>query len=96
MGILIKPLITEKATEDSKLRSCYSFLVNPKSNKIEIKNEVVRFYGVTVKDIRTMVCNPKKKVHFRKKAWVMGRGDKTKKAIVELEAGQTINLFSNN
>ncbi|MAS21303.1 MAG: 50S ribosomal protein L23, partial [Leeuwenhoekiella sp.] len=37
MSILIKPVITEKATTDSELHSRYTFEVNPGSNKIEIK-----------------------------------------------------------
>lgn len=96
MTILIKPVITEKATSDNELRSRYTFLVNPKSNKIEIKNEVSRFYSVTVKDVRTMICKPKRKTHFRKKSRIIGRGNKIKKAIVELEADQTIDFFNNN
>ena len=37
MDVLIKPIITEKATSASELQNCYSFLVNNKANKVEIK-----------------------------------------------------------
>ena len=40
MSILIKPIITEKATLDSELRNSFSFLVNTKANKVEIKKAV--------------------------------------------------------
>jgi len=40
MGILIKPIITEKATLASELHNRYTFLVNTKANKVEIKNAV--------------------------------------------------------
>ena len=38
MNILIKPIITEKATNDSELFNRYAFVVNKKANKVEIKN----------------------------------------------------------
>ena len=37
MNILIKPIITEKATNNSELFNRYSFVVNKKANKLEIK-----------------------------------------------------------
>ena len=40
MSILIKPIITEKATANSELRNCYTFSVNTKANKVEIKKAV--------------------------------------------------------
>ena len=40
MNILIKPIITEKATNDSELNNRYTFQVNVKSNKVEIKKAV--------------------------------------------------------
>ena len=42
MNILIKPIITEKATNDSELNNRYTFQVNVKSNKVEIKKAVER------------------------------------------------------
>ena len=40
MSILIKPIITEKATNDSELFNRYSFVVDSKANKLEIKGAV--------------------------------------------------------
>ncbi|MFT6799961.1 MAG: large subunit ribosomal protein L23, partial [Nonlabens sp.] len=40
MSILIKPIITEKATRDSELLNRYGFEVSPKANKVQIKKEV--------------------------------------------------------
>ena len=51
MSILIKPIITEKATNDSELNNCYSFQVNTKANKVEIKKAVEAAYGVFVKRV---------------------------------------------
>ena len=54
MSILIKPIITEKATLASESKNCYSFQVNTKSNKVEIKKAVEAAYGVSVKKVRTI------------------------------------------
>ena len=54
MSILLKPIITEKATRESELRNRYTFLVNPKANKVEIKKAVEAAYGVTVEKVRTL------------------------------------------
>ena len=51
MSILIKPIITEKATADSELRNCYTFAVNTKANKVEIKKAVEATYGVSVEKV---------------------------------------------
>ena len=37
MSILIKPIITEKATDQSELNNCFSFVVKKGANKIEVK-----------------------------------------------------------
>ena len=38
MNVILKPIITEKATNDSELRNRYTFLVKKNANKVEIKN----------------------------------------------------------
>jgi len=55
MSIIIKPIISEKATYLTDLRGQYSFLVDTKANKIQIKNAVEEAYGVKVANVRTMV-----------------------------------------
>ena len=37
MDILIKPILTEKATDESELRNSYTFIVSKDANKIQIK-----------------------------------------------------------
>ena len=54
MSILIKPIITEKATADSEMNNCYTFLVVTTSNKVEIKKAVEATYGVSVEKVRTL------------------------------------------
>ena len=52
MSVLIKPVVTEKTTSESELRNRYTFLVDPKANKVEIKKAVEATYGVTVDKVR--------------------------------------------
>ena len=46
MSILIKPIITEKATADSEMNNRYTFMVDTTANKVEIKKAVEAAYGV--------------------------------------------------
>ena len=48
MDILIKPILTEKATNESEVRNTYTFLVSKDANKVEIKKAVESSYGVSV------------------------------------------------
>ncbi|TDM00296.1 MAG: 50S ribosomal protein L23 [Flavobacteriaceae bacterium] len=95
MGILIRPLITEKATNLSEVQNRFTFLVNPSANKIEIKKAIEQTYGVTIKEVRTMISRPKVKTKFTKNGLQVGKTNKLKKAIVEVENGQVIDLYGN-
>ena len=95
MSILIKPIITEKATLDSELRNCFSFLVNTKANKVEIKKAVETAYGVSVDKVRTINVRPDRKTKYTKPGLQHGKTNATKKAIVQLAEGETIDLYAN-
>lgn len=95
MRILIKPIITEKATEQSELSNCFTFVVNKLANKIEVKVAVEKAYGVSVKDVRTMNYPVKRKTKFTKKGVVSGMKGAYKKAIVQLAEGENIDFYSN-
>ena len=94
MSILIKPIITEKATLDSELRNCFSFLVNTKANKVEIKKAVETAYGVSVDKVRTINVRPDRKTKYTKTGIQHGKTNATKKAFVQLAEGETIDLFT--
>jgi len=95
MSILIKPIITEKATAMSELRNCYSFEVEPKANKIEIKNAVEAAYGVSVKEVRTINVRPDRRTRYTKTGIQHGKTNATKKAMVQLAEGEVIDLYAN-
>lgn len=95
MSILIKPIITEKATANSELRNCYTFEVNTKANKIEIKKAVEAAYGVSVEKVRTMNVRPDRRTRFTKTGIQHGKTNAVKKALVQLAEGEVIDLYSN-
>lgn len=95
MSILIKPIITEKATIDSEKLNRYAFLVNPKANKIQIKEAVEAAYGVSVAKVRTMNVRPDRTTRHTKTGVQTGKTNATKKAIVQLADGDIIDFYSN-
>jgi large subunit ribosomal protein L23 len=91
--ILIRPLITEKMTNLTADHGQYGFLVNPKSNKIEIAKAIEKKFDVHVVDVKTINHHGKTKTQFRKSGRFVGRTPKYKKAIVTLKEGETIELI---
>ena len=96
MSIIIKPIISEKANYLTDLRGAYSFLVNPKANKIQVKKAIEVLYGVKVSDVRTMIYAPKVSSKHTKKGLQVGKTSKLKKAIVSLAEGEVIDIFAAN
>ena len=96
MSLIIKPVISEKANYLTDLRGAYSFLVQPKANKIQIKNAIEQAYGVKVADVRTMIYAPKVSSKYTKKGLQVGKTNKLKKALVQLVEGETIDIFATN
>ena len=95
MSILIKPIITEKATLGSELYSRYVFLVHPKANKVEIKKAVEAAYGVNVEKVRTLNNGPERKMRYTKTGIQKGKTNATKKAIVQVAEKDAIDFYSN-
>jgi len=65
--ILISPLISEKMNNLNQKLNKVGFHVSKESNKIQIKNEVEKMYGVTVKSVATSVVPGKAKSRYTKK-----------------------------
>ncbi len=96
MSVIIKPVISEKANYLTDLRGTYSFLVNTKANKIQIKNAVEAAYGVKVADVNTMIYAPKISSKYTKKGLQVGKTNKLKKAVIKLVEGDVIDIFAVN
>lgn len=91
--ILVRPLITEKMTNISADLGKYGFLVNPKANKIQIKNAIEKKFDVHVVSVRTINHPGKTKSQFRKSGKFEGKTARFKKAIITLKEGEKIELF---
>jgi large subunit ribosomal protein L23 len=95
MNILIKPVITEKMTDDSERFNRFGFIVDRRANKLEIKGAVQKMYGVSVEKVRTMIYPGKAKSRNTKGGVISGRTNSYKKAIVDLAEGESIDFYSN-
>ena len=96
MGIIIKPLVTEKMTAVSdKFNNRFGFIVSPDVNKLEIKRAVEAMYNVTVVDVNTIRYSGKSKSRYTRAGLIKGRTNAYKKAIVTLKEGDTIDFYSN-
>ena len=95
MGIIVKPVITEKMTGQTEEFNRYGFIVERSANKIEIKKEIEKMYGVTVEDVNTMVIGGKNKTRYTRAGLMKGREKHLKKAVVTLADGDVIDFYSN-
>ncbi len=88
-SVIKEPVITEKATMQKELANQVVFKVDPRANKIQIKQAVEKIFKVKVKAVRTMNVKGKPKRVGR----YTGRRSKAKKAVVALYPGHTIEFF---
>ena len=95
MSIIIKPLVTEKMTKIGEKLNRVGFLVEKTANKIEIRNAVESMYNVKVSEVNTMRYDGKVKSRYTTAGFIQGRTNATKKAIVTLAEGDTIDFYSN-
>ena len=95
MGIIVKPLVTEKMTAITEKYNRFGVIVRPGANKLEIKKEVEALYNVTVVDVNTMRYSGKNKSRYTRSGIINGRTHAYKKAIVTLKEGDTIDFYSN-
>ena len=95
MKVIFEPIITEKATNDSELRNRYSFVVSRDANKIQIKNAIQEKYNVTVQKVRTQIYGSERKIKFTKKGVQRTKTNIKKKAIVDIQDGESIDFYNN-
>ena len=95
MEFLKKPILTEKASSLTEKSNRFTFQVEHKANKLQIKAAIEKMYGVNILAINTLVVNGKLKSRNTKGGLVTGRSPKYKKAIVTLKDGETIDYYAN-
>ena len=95
MDILVKPILTEKATNESELRNSYTFIVSKDANKIQIKKAIEESYGVSVIKVRTMIYGAQSMTKHTKRGVQKSKKGAYKKALVKISEGDRIDFFSN-
>ncbi len=86
---MIAPVVSEKSyglLDDNK----YTFVVHPDANKTEIKIAVEKIFGVKVTAVNTL----NRKGKTRRTRSGLGKRKDTKRAIVSVAAGQSIDIFA--
>ena len=96
MKVIFEPIITEKATNDSELRNRYTFVVNREANKIQIKDAVENKYNVTVEKVRTQIYGSERKTKFTQRGVQRTKTNIKKKAIVDIQDGDSIDFYNNS
>jgi len=86
---LIKPIITEKSTDLISMQNKYSFVVDLRANKTQIKQAVEEIFKVKVSKVNTVRMRGK----LRRQGRSVGRTPDYKKAVVTLADGYSIEVF---
>jgi large subunit ribosomal protein L23 len=88
--VIIQPVVSEKsyALLDEGV---YTFIVHPSANKTEIRQAVETIFNVRVQQVNTLNRKGKRKRNRRMPTF--GKRPDTKRAIVTLVPGETIDLF---
>ncbi len=95
MNIIIKPIITEKVTKEGERSNRYGFVVDRKANKVQIKQAVEAAYGVNIVNVNTMNVRPDRSTKYTKSGLINGKTNSYKKAIVQVQEGETIDFYNN-
>lgn len=92
MNVLKKPILTEKAAKMQD-DGVYTFEVDRDANKYQIKQAVESMYNVQVASVRTIVMPGKPKTRYTKSGILSGQTKPFKKALVQLDEGEFIDLY---
>lgn len=88
-NVLIKPLITEKISLITENNNSYGFKVGFKANKNQIREAVEKLYDVKVVAVKTIIMPGK----VKRRGKTTSKTSKWKKALIQIENGQKIELF---
>lgn len=92
-NIIIKPLINEKSEIMSDKMRQYTFIVDKKANKVEIRKYIQEMFGVNVLSVNTLIMPSKTRSRFTRTGVVKGEKSAYKKAIVTLAEGDEIDYY---
>lgn len=87
--VVIEPVVSEKSYDLIQDHNTYTFVVDKRSNKTEIKQSIQKIFGVRVLSVNTMNRRGK----LKRTGYVIGRRSDTKRALIKLAAGDSIDIF---
>ncbi|MDD3187130.1 MAG: 50S ribosomal protein L23 [Bacilli bacterium] len=86
--VIKAPITTEKSSTLASNGNVITFSVDPKANKIQIRQAVEKIFNVKVESVNTINVKPRKK----RVGKYVGKTNKMKKAIIKLKEGSSIEL----
>ncbi|MGZ5384591.1 MAG: 50S ribosomal protein L23 [Acidimicrobiia bacterium] len=87
--VILAPVVSEKSYDLIEELNAYTFVVDRRANKTEIRQAVSRVFDVDVVKVNTMNRKGKQK----RTGWVVGKRGDTKRALVTLAPGDKIDIF---
>lgn len=87
--IVFAPVVSEKSYDLIQESNTYTFVVDKRANKTEIKQAVGAIFDVKVLRVNTI----NRKGKLKRTGWKMGRRPDTKRAMVTLAVGNSIDIF---
>jgi large subunit ribosomal protein L23 len=86
--VIIRPVVSEKSYAGIEHNS-YTFLVDPRSNKTEIKEAIQSIWNVRVTSVNTL----RRQGKVKRRGWTKGKRADEKRAVVTLAEGDSIEIF---
>ena len=86
--VIKSPIVTEKSNDLQQNNNTYTFSVDIRANKTQIKQAIEAIFNVKVESVNTINVHPKTKRVGR----YAGKTNKVKKAIVKLKEGSSLEL----
>ena len=87
--IIFEPVVSEKSYDLIQDFNTYTFIVDKRANKTEIKQAIAEIFDVRVTRVNTI--NRRGKV--KRTGWKMGKRPDTKRALITLAVGSSIDIF---
>ena len=87
--VIFEPVVSEKTYDLIERSNTYTFLVDRRSNKEEIRDAIAEIFEVDVVRVNTLI----RKGKLKRTGYVMGKRSDTKRALVTLVEGDAIDIF---
>lgn len=87
--IILAPVVSEKSYDLIENNNTYTFEVDPRANKEQIRDAIEKVFEVRVLRVNTM----NRKGKMKRTGWKLGKRKDVKRAVVTLAPGDSIDLF---